>query len=366
LKILHIYKTYYPHTLGGIESFIKELSSGCSKRGIESSVLCLAPQKNVTKIILDNISVYNIPSSFEIASTPFSLKALRCFKEIISDFDILHYQFPYPFADMLHLLFGSHKKTVVTYQSDIVKQKIIYPFYKPLQNLFLKKVDRIICTSPNYLQTSSILQKFKEKTSVIPIGLDKKNYLTPLEENIKKYKNLFGQDFFLFIGVLRYYKGLHTLIESAHLTGLPVVIAGDGPLKPSLQQLAKGKSNIHFIGRINDQEKSDLLAACTAFVFPSHKRSEAFGISLLEAAMFEKPLISCEIGTGTSFINIDDQTGWVISPENAPQLADAMQKFISQKDLAEKMGKTAYKRYEEIFFQDKMIDAYEKIYKELF
>jgi glycosyltransferase involved in cell wall biosynthesis len=366
LKILYIYKTYYPHSLGGIESFIKELSTGCLERGIESSVLCLAPQKEQTQIVIDNIPVYKIPSSFEIASTPFSFKALRCFKEIISGFDILHYQFPYPFADMLHLLFATHKKSIVTYQSDIVKQKFIYHFYKPLQTLFLKNVNHIICTSPNYLQTSSVLQKFQEKTSVIPIGLDKKKYLPPNQENIKKYKNQFGQKFFLFIGVLRYYKGLHTLIEAAHLTDVPIVIAGDGPIKESLQQDAKGKNNIHFLGKINDQQKSDLLAACTAFVFPSHKRSEAFGISLLEAAMFEKPMISCEIGTGTSFINLNNETGFVIEPEKPIILAAAMQKFMIEDNMARHMGKMAYKRYDELFSHKKMIDAYEQVYKNLF
>src|SRR5690606_17794728 len=117
---------------------------------------------------------------------------------------------------------------------------------------------------------------------------------------------------------LRYYKGLHFLIEAASKTAATIVIAGSGPEEIQLKSLAadKGLTNVHFLGRISDDDKSALLQACRGFVFPSHLPSESFGISLLEAAMAGKPMISCEIGTGTSYVNIHQQTGWVIEPAN--------------------------------------------------
>ena len=55
--------------------------------------------------------------------------------------------------------------------------------------------------------------------------------------------------------------------------------------------------HVHLIGEISKSEKYTLMSNCFGFIFPSNQRSEAFGLSLLEASMFSKPLISCEIGT---------------------------------------------------------------------
>jgi rhamnosyl/mannosyltransferase len=105
-----------------------------------------------------------------------------------------------------------------------------------------------------------------------------------------------------------------------------VVIAGDGAEAPALEkQLADaGLKNVRLLGHVSDEDKVCLLRLCRAFVFPSHLRSEAFGMSLVEAAMFGKPMVSCEIGTGTSYINLDGVTGWAVPPEDPDRLRAAM------------------------------------------
>ena len=99
--------------------------------------------------------------------------------------------------------------------------------------------------------------------------------------------------------------------------------------------------------------------------FPSNLRTEAFGIALLEAAYFGNPLISCEIGTGTSFVNKHDETGLVVKPGCPKDLRDAMLKLLNNKDLAIKMGKNAKKRAKKLFNSDKQSKSYLKIYSEI-
>ncbi|MEJ2610669.1 MAG: glycosyltransferase, partial [Candidatus Thiodiazotropha sp.] len=86
-------------------------------------------------------------------------------------------------------------------------------------------------------------------------------------------------------------------------------IAGAGPTERELKERVTrlGLNNVHLLGHVDDAEKVALMRLCRAVVFPSHLRSEAFGVTLLEGAIHSKPLISTEIGTGTSYINIDGE-----------------------------------------------------------
>lgn len=363
MKVLHIFKTFYPETIGGVEYVIHSLCKGLQKYDIESAIFCLTHQSNQNDVIVyDGITVYRSPIVLDVASTPFSYQAFSYLKHIAQEYDVIHCHYPYPFGDVLQLMCCWNKKIIVTYHADIVKQKYLRYLYKPLEQIFLKRAHHIVATSPQYLETSLNLQKHQHNISVIPIGLNKEHYPKPNLNNIQSYQQRFSEKFFLFVGVLRYYKGLHYLIKAAIKGGFSVVIAGDGPQKQDLQQMAEGHNNIHFLNEITNQEKVDLISACLGFVFPSHLRSEAFGISLLEAAMLGKPMISCDIGTGTSFINIHQQTGYVVEPENEDALMQYMQVMLLDLEKAQHMGMKAEKRYETLFTEEAMLKAYKKLY----
>lgn len=367
LKVLHIYKTYYPDTFGGIEQVIYQLSEAGYKNGIESTVFSLSKKKSVDHMQLGNHTVYYARTNFEIASTPFSIYAITKFKELVKSADIIHYHFPYPYMDLLHFICGVKKPTVVSYHSDIVKQKTALKIYQPLMHRFLNSVDRIIASSPNYAKTSSILQRYIDKVAVIPYGLERSSYPVPSEEKLLYWKSLFKDKFFLFVGAFRYYKGLHILLDAAKNNDFNVVIVGSGDAENELKSLAQKLvlKNVHFVGAVSDEDKSALLTLCYCVVFPSHLRSEAFGISLAEGAMYGKPLISAEIGTGTSFINIHNETGVVVERNNPQALQDAMFKLISEPELAKHYGSNAYQRYLNFFTAEHMIEKYSAVYHEL-
>ncbi|MBI3711605.1 MAG: glycosyltransferase, partial [Burkholderiales bacterium] len=301
----------------------------------------------------------------EISSTGFSWSAFARFKELAGEADIVHYHFPWPFMDVLHFACGIKTPSVLTYHSDIVRQKYLLKLYQPLKNQFLKKVNRIVATSPNYFATSPTLAQFKDKTEIITYGLDRQIYPVASPQDVEKWRARFPQPFFLFVGMLRYYKGLHILLEAAKGTDLPVVILGDGPVEAELKQQAQrlGLRNVHFLGALPENDKVALLTLCYALAFPSHLRSEAFGITLLEAAMFGKPMISCEIGTGTSYVNQDQETGLVVPASDPQAFRLAMQTLAANPERALEMGRKATLRYEEHFTAQCMAQKYQDLYQ---
>ncbi|MDI9219883.1 glycosyltransferase family 4 protein [Pantoea sp. EA-12] len=367
IKVLHCYKTYYPDTFGGIEQVIYQLAEGGVKEGIQSTVFTHSPAFDDAVTNLDHHSIFRVKTQCEFASTPFSLSAIAKFKKLASQADIIHYHFPYPFMDIMHFAAGIKKPSVVSYHSDIVKQKSLLKIYTPLMNCFLNSVDSIVAASPNYVRSSPVLQQYKDKVKVIPYGLNKDFYKNNDSAVLEKWQARFGKGFFLFIGTFRYYKGLHILIEAAQQSDYPIVVVGAGPIEAELKEQAVklGVTNIHFLGALEDTDKSALLQLSTCLVFPSHLRSEAFGISLLEGALYSKPLISSEIGTGTTYINIDRVTGLVVPPSDPQALRGAMDEIWNNPRQAMSMGQAAQERFETLFTADKMIESYTDLYKSL-
>ncbi|MFL1490554.1 glycosyltransferase family 4 protein [Pseudomonas antarctica] len=364
MKILHFYKTFAADQHGGVEMFIRHLTRATSQQGGENVVLSLSKDVMPT-VQMTDYRLVQAKEDFNLASTGFSLSSFKLFSELAESADVIHYHFPWPFMDLVHFASRVKKPTIVTYHSDIVRQRVLKCLYSPLQKMFLNSVDRIVATSPNYLQSSPVLAGYRSKASAIPIGLDESMYPLPEIDQVAKLRAQYGQ-FFLFVGVLRYYKGLEYLLQAMEGKDWPLLIVGAGPLEQQLIQTALEKklNSVHFIGQVTEQQKVNLLNACYAVVFPSHLRSEAFGISLLEASMFGKPMICSEIGTGTSFINQHDVSGLVVPPGDALAMRRAMEQIWSSPELAARYGEAARERYLQVFTSRAMGEAYMEVYSE--
>ena len=301
--------------------------------------------------------------AFEIASCGFATPAgVARFGREAQAHDLVHYHFPWPFADMLHVGCRVRAPAVATYHSDVVRQRVLGAVYRPLMNRFLGGLRRIVATSPQYARTSEVLAPLAHKVSVIPLTIDPASHARPDPARMLQWRERLGEPYFAFVGVLRYYKGLDWLIDAARRTGLVVAIAGEGPDGDRVRRLATGLGNVRFLGRIDDAEKIALLAAARGVVFPSHLRSEAFGMTLLEGAMSARPLVSCEIGTGTSFVNVDGLTGFVVPPEDAAALARAMAALADDAAFADRLGQQARQRFHDVFCSREVGRAYASLY----
>jgi rhamnosyl/mannosyltransferase len=367
MRVLHFYKTYYPDSLGGIEQVIRQLCVGTRGLGVTNQVLSLSRQKDLAPYEFEGTMVHRMPLDFEIASNACSISALGALARMAREADVVHYHFPWPFMDLAHFIARVNKPSVVTYHSDIVRQKHLLRLYQPLKHRFLQSVDTIVAASPNYMASSAVLDRYRDKTRVITYGLDRDTYPEPSPELLQQWRERVGEKFFLFVGVLRYYKGLHILLDAVEKLDYPVVIVGTGPIEQELKAHAErlGLKHVMFVGALEDVDKVALLKLCYAVAFPSHLRSEAFGISLLEGAMFGKPMISSEIGTGTTYINVDGVTGLVVPPSDSDALREAMRKLWDNPRLAGEMGERAEARYRELFTSDQMAASYTALYHEL-
>lgn len=353
--------------MGGIEQVINQLARGCANLGVKVDVLSLTPNKAPKTIEINGYTSHRVKLNFQIASTGFSISAFWRFFQLAKQADIIHYHYPWPFMDVVHFVTRVCKPTVVTYHSDIIRQVHLNKLYRPLKRQFLGCIDCIVATSPNYLATSKVLANYKNRVMVIPIGLDKSTYPTATLERLQYWQEKVGTKFFLFVGLIRYYKGLHILLEAAQGTDYPIVIVGAGPIEQELKESAEklDLKNVYFLGYQSDEDKVALLTLSYVVVFPSHLRSEAFGVSLLEGAMYGKPLISSEIGTGTTYINIADETGLVVPPSDPLALRAAMIYLWDHPKQAAEMGQRAEKRYYQYFTADKMVKSYVELYRKL-
>ncbi|OOE95382.1 glycosyltransferase [Salinivibrio sp. IB643] len=364
MKVLHVYRTCYPETKGGLEQAIRYICKGSSEQGFQNTILTLGEEDK--EFNFEGSRIIVIKKDFEISSNGFSFKLIRKFRSLTRESDIIHYQYPWPTGDFLSL-FAHKKPSLVSYQSDIVKQKWLKKIYWPLEKHFLSRVDRIIASSPQYASTSKNLIQYKNKVEVIPLAIDESTYSTVDNNKLESWKAKVGQEFFLFVGVLRYYKGLQYLLEAARQNGLPVVVAGDGPERERLESYitANKLTNVKMVGFISEEDKVALHTLSKAFIFPSHLRSEAFGISLVEAQMFGKPIISADINTGSSYVNINGETGITVPPADSQALANAMRKINNAHDMTTEFGINARHRYEAEFTNKRYAESYIKLYKEL-
>lgn len=367
MRVLHFYKTYYPDTVGGVEQTIRQMCVGTGRLGVTNTVLSLSRQKNLVPIAFEGHTVHRVPLDFELVSNACSIASLGALARLAHEADVVHYHFPWPFMDLAHFVARVRKPTVVSYHSDIVRQKKLLRLYQPLKRRFLGSVDAIVAASPNYMESSPVLSRYRDKTRVIPYGIDQSTYPQPDPARLARWRQQIGPKFFLFVGVLRYYKGLHVLLEAAAGTDYPVVIVGAGPEEAALkeQALKLGLRNVVFTGALGEEDKVALLTLCYALAFPSHLRSEAFGMSLLEGAMFGKPMISCDIGTGTTYINVDGETGLVTPPSDPHALRAALRTLWDNPDMAREMGARAAARYDELFTASRMAASYAGLYHEL-
>lgn len=367
MKVCHLYRTYFPDTQGGLEETIRQICLNTQTHGVTSRIFALSKDPTPNIVHRPEGTVYRAKQHAELASCGVSLSALKQFRDLVAESDIVHYHFPWPFADFLHFAAPVKKPTILTYHSDIVRQKFLGGVYKPLQNRFLKSVDQIVCTSPNYFATSSVLTQFEEKVDIVPIGLTPESYPAADETVQASTEAKYGRDFFLFVGVLRYYKGLHILLDAIKNAPYRVIIAGSGPTEAELakQAAALALDNVIFAGQVTDEEKLALFDLSRGIVFPSYLRSEAFGVTLLEGAMRGKPLISTEVGSGTSHVNIDGDTGLVVAPGSAKALRTAMDQLYFRPDMAKLMGTRAKKRFENLFTGKLMGRRYYELYSQL-
>jgi len=365
MKILHIYKDYYP-VLGGMENHIKLLAEGQVKQGLEVTVLVT---NNSFRSVLQNINGVQVVKAGRlatIASTPLSLSLPLLLRQQRPD--IAHLHFPYPVGELSYLLFGRASHMVITYHSDIVRQKGLLHLYRPFLWKVLYRADRIIATSPNYIESSPYLRPLKHKCRVVPLSIEIERFLDADPSQVQQIRAMYGSPLILFVGKLRYYKGLHYLLRAMPEIPGKLLIIGEGPMESDLRQLIISlnlSGKVFFLGEVSDEELPAYYHACDVFVLPASERSEAFGTVQIEAMASGLPVVCTELGTGTSFVNVHGKTGLVVPARDSAVLATAILSLLGDEQLRQEMGRNARERALQEFSLQTMVDRITKLYEEI-
>lgn len=365
-KILQVNKLYYPW-IGGVEKVVEDLAENINdEKKFVSHVLCANNKGKAKEDNINGVKVFYAKSYGMFMSQPISLDFFRKFKKIRNDYDIIDIHHPNPMAFLACYLFKPRGKIIIHYHSDIIKQKIIGFFIKPLVLKVMKMSDKIIISNPNMIKSSKILSKFKEKCEIIPFGIDLKEIEQNLDENLQKQiKEKYG-NYVLFVGRLIYYKGVHVLIEAIKNLDINLVIIGTGKLESDLKKQVKNlnlEDKVFFLENKSRKELINFYSQAKMFVLPSIFKSEAFGIVLLEAMVNGIPLISTELGTGTSFVNENGKTGYVVEKNNPNELKQAIEKILNNKEVDFKNN--CLKRVEEGFTFEKFVEKNKKVYENI-
>lgn len=360
MRILHVYKDYFP-VLGGIENHIKTLAEAQIQAGHKVTVLVCDPSPRTHVETRNGVKVIKAGRLFTAASMPVSLTQPLIVARLRPD--ILHVQGPYPLGELSAWLFGGGKTPfVLSYQSDIVRQKNLLRLYGPFLRRVLRRADRILANSPRYIETSPWLQPVKTKCQSVPIGIDVGRFITSEHAYA-------GPPTLLFVGRLRYYKGLDTLITAMRdLPGVHLKLAGDGPMYAQLQaqvQALELTERVHFLGEIADEDLPAVYHQAHVFVLPSNARAEAYGIVLLEAMASGLPCVSTEVGTGTSWVVQDGVTGRVAPPQDPAALAAALRELVDDPEKRRAMGRAGRQRVEMEFTQELMAQRVMAVYESL-
>jgi len=366
MRVLQINKLYYPFT-GGVEQVAYDISNELSNK-LNMNVLVANDKFKKSTENINGTKVIRSSSLGRYFSMPVAPKFPLELKNM--DADIYHYHLPFPLGVVSDLLVNPKGKKIVTWHSDIIKQKNILKLYKPFLKRFLNRVDKIVTTSPNMIDNSPFLQEYKKKCTVIPLGVDPEDFrLTDYtKDKKKKIKNKYKKPIIFFVGRLVYYKGIEVLIKAMENIDAQLLIGGTGPLEGKLKGLVdslKLNDNIDFLGFVKDENLSAYYHASEFFVLPSVASSEAFGIVQLEAQACGKPVISTNLPTGVPFANKDKKTGIVVEPNSVDQLHYAIKKLLNDNSLRSQLGKNAKKRVNEKFTLEKMGESYFNLYNDL-
>ncbi len=340
MHICHVYKDIYPPVVGGIEKFISQ-SIQEQKKCAKITVIVCSRTIHSYRETKDGVDFIYVGEWGRILSSPISPLFPLYTSKIRPDLFVVHS--PNPLGELSVLFCKKDVPYIVRYHSDVIRQKITMKFYAPFFYNFLKKAKIIVPTSDIYAHNSIFLRPFLDKCKTVPLGINTQHFLHPNSNRVKEIQFQYGSKFIFFCGVHRYYKGIHVLIKASPYISVPIVIAGDGPEKKHLERMTKSISakNIYFIDKLTDEELVNYLHACSVFVFPSIARSEAFGLSIIEAHATGKPVVATKLGTGVEWANLDGITGINIPSNDEKALA----KFLLDNDeIRTIMGQTAQQR----------------------
>lgn len=365
LHVLEVNKFYPPH-IGGIETVIAhraEYLATCSE--IELKVLvCQEHGRGIMEQQAGNFEVIRCGSLGVFRSCPISFSFFGKFFELAKWADVIEFHMPFPLGDLACLLSRCQCKVVISWHSDVIRQKYLLKFYQPILKKFLQRADCILTATEGHIRGSAFLPEFRNKCKVIPYPIKIADYEIVSHQPILSSR-LHSHEHIklLFVGRLVYYKGVDILIKAFRsVHNCELFLCGTGVLEPELRSLAKNL-DVHFLGKLSDIDLKAAFADCDIFILPSVENAEAFGIVQQEAMIYGKPVINTSLPTGVPYVSIHEVTGLTVKPGDTQALAEAIQKLADSPELRKIYGENARKRVYDFYESNSVMQEVYKVLK---
>ncbi len=370
MRILHVAKYYYPYA-GGMESIVRDLCEGLASKGHEVTVLCSHDKWNYEEDYINGVKVIRLPRLGVVFGQNINLRALITLKLLASKVDVVHLHTPNPLFEFASLFIPKSTPVVCTYHSDIVRQKFLLKFYRPIFNKVLKRMKAIYVPTVNHILHSEFLKNIENKCRIVPFGIHT-NHLKSSEDSIlaaKEFRSKFGP-YCIFIGRLVGYKGIPVLIEAMKGLDRNCVIIGDGPDRELIEMHIKEhglEKKVHLMGKVfNDTKFSGLIYGSEFLVLPSITPNENFGIVQLEAMACSKPVVTTRLKSGVPAVGEEGVTTLLANPGDVSDLHEKMKQLFNSVELKREMGVNARKRFDALYTYENMISVQDDNYQDLF
>ena len=360
----------YPD-LGGIETIAKSMADGLTD--YRNIVVCFATDGKDCTDIIDGVTVYRVKVNFSLMHQDVAFGYFATLQRLIREYvpEYIHVHCPNPYVYPLVLkAIGKDTKLILHWHSDILSKGIMYDFIKPFENRILKRADKILATSPNYIHPSSPIFQYKEKTDIVPNGIIATdfNQREGDAEKVKQIKEKYdNKPLVLFVGRHISYKGIDLLIEAEkHIkSDCRIMIAGTGPLTEELKRKANSE-RIIFTGRLNADELRCYAYAAKVFAFPSNTKAEAFGVALAEAMYCRcVPVVFHLEGSGVNWVSLKNQTGIEVSLGNVSAFATGIDTLLSDEKLRNTYAEACRQRVKTMFTDEMAVKKMNSIYHNL-
>jgi rhamnosyl/mannosyltransferase len=372
LRVCHLGK-YYPPSPGGIETHTRTLARAQAELGAEVRVLCVRHGRGPTEFEQDGpvevTRLGRLASAAKIDVCPGLVAALR--REAAAA-DVLHMQVPNPTMILGLLAAGVRTPLVVTYQSDLVRQRLRGLLFRPLERLAYRQVRAILATSPTYPGGSRFLRPYGDRLHVLPMGIDLEPYLEPSPTTIAAAEALrarHGGPIWLGCGRLIYYKGFLNAIRALQHVEGTLILVGDGRDRPMLEAEATRlglRDRVVFAGAMPYQEVLPYYRAADAFWFPSNARSEAFGLVQVEAMASGCPVINAAIPhSGVPWVSPHEETGLTVPVDDPLALAAAARRLLEEPGLRERLAAAGRERARREFDHRVMAERSLEVYRQV-
>jgi rhamnosyl/mannosyltransferase len=352
---------FYPPFHGGMETHLQMLASGLQEH-VDVHVAVAANPSPPGRESVDGVHLMRMRTYGVIASTPMCPGLFRVIRSVNPD--IVHIHHPHPFAMLAYLTSRTSVPCVVSYHSDIVKQRALRHLIAPIVNRTLACSSAILVTSPQLIDGSSVLRPFREKCHLVPMGIDTAARGGVDAAAVAALRHRYGSRIVLAVGRLTHYKGFDYLIRAMRDVDATLLIVGSGALRAPLAKLVANHglgTRVHMLGSVPDVRP--YYDACDVFVLSSTTPNEAFGIVQLEAMAAGKAVVNTSLSSGVTFACPTDIAALTVPPADSSALARAITRLLADPDLRTRLGDAGRARVAHEFNARKVSERTLQIYR---